>query len=674
MRPSPRASSATVLLLVLLAAPVRGQQPNPYDVSGAWVGIYHSYPYIVEMQVHIDRPGPAATATVALAPVEDIRSNSRRPVGSFEASVRYDDATRSFEMYPSADALNALGFQVFPYRGVLDRDAERIGGSLDGASGNSSPFFVLSRPGDAYEREIREPAVEAMRNSERRPGRRGRKVDPEEIVAWAARFLEEYPEVDVARIRHGPFELQARNLYEDEHFTRHFGETYDQLDLRDFEALRSDLSKLPGPDDQGPTAEAAGVARAMTGLRSVSGTYGAPDITVSVLAMRHIRAWRDQVVRDITADGPGRPGRGRLRRLEEAGSQALAMLWPSERRDFEEALRRAEGPVAAPPIPPEFQTLLVTASGWQGAREIRAALNIMAMQSGAAWSPAQETTRAQFMEALEGRLHQLLSQEMGADLARLRTVGEGLDGLAAAVDLQRLVGSKYGEFREPGTTLPLADSVRARRQALLAAHREDLLAEIRAVDSSEEASALMTTYLLPMPGDAPLSAELHEAAEARRSFLLAAEARAADAEAAAARRAASPCHQATDQPRGVWDGEPSAQDVCWAVDRRLESMSGGLDALSDSCESAASGALSALLCAIGAVGDRFGIGDIRLASFHFESCVPLPDGPAGFECYYRTRLDADAPLPQAVLALDTNEAVATRFVQTPDGWVASFRR
>ena len=177
--------------------------------------------------------------------------------------------------------------------GVLDRRSHQLAGTFDDVS-LSNPYFVLARP-SAADQSIFEPIEEALeRAGPERSVKLGRlkiplnggAADLDKVRDWAERFASEFPEVDLRRTTVDRLTAMARNLFEDQHFSRYFGKTYDRMSAVEREkVLKAMRERQNGRDAMGPYAFLS------SAFSDPHGQFSPADVTIGVLAQRALRNW-----------------------------------------------------------------------------------------------------------------------------------------------------------------------------------------------------------------------------------------------------------------------------------------------------------------------------------------------------------------------------------------------
>lgn len=488
---------------------------NATEVQGGWEGVYHVYPQVMRIRLDLRDAGDGIVeGEVRHGPLEDGATAGRfgQAPATYQVRGRYD-AAGGLELEPAQRVQPAAGVRPLPpLRMVRDARSNALAGVLSTQSSSASPFFVLVREGAAGDR-LFEPAAEAA--SSARPGRGGGLpfgggADRDKILAWAARLRTEYPEMDPYRTEMGTLWLRARNLFEDKHFEAHFGTTYDRMSGRQ----RSGMERAFRMDQRAPQ-EMRSYAALGAAFRGI-GTYSLLDMTVSVLAMRTLRAWRDDALARLATLEASADAFERIAAAEQAAAHGLVLLWPSEQAAFAQAVAGARERLAAPVLTASVDALIASSSGYEGA----VALSGWESSRATLLSYVPAETRQALATRVEHKLDAVLTPLVAEETAKLARLGSG----AAAVDAGNawLAGfsRRYAFAANRPVVRAAVGRLQERRAADLAAAQPVFAARF-ASQSSTAAVDNALQAALAVPGDHATQAgrALIEAAQERKAAL-----------------------------------------------------------------------------------------------------------------------------------------------------------
>jgi hypothetical protein len=693
-------------------------QRTAAQLDGTWIGVYQSYPYYIRMSLQMPAGGQGS-AEMRLEPLVKLNSIGRPPMGVVPVTVEFDAAARTIAVTPGADAYRTLGIMVPRFMGVLDDDSQLVGGVLVGAGAEASPYFILGRSSVA-EKAFLSTLIDAMTQAAggaapagafQNPVRGirqafGRGPGEDKIREWASRLITEHPDIDPYRTEMGRVFTMARNLFRDEYFRPYFGKPYDDLDRGDLMAISAEIRKIPPPRSNFPEERPNSAIRAVErAFMPLGGTYNWTDITLSVVAMRPMEAWRNQSLKRLqAAQGAGDVLKA-VAAIEHAENTALATFWPSERKAFGEGVGAARTRVAGPVLVARVDALLASATSFDGARQIASVLETINSarpaaparpvpgQRGMPGMPAAAPVPAAVPDDIPGlmalvppdfrqtqttRMHDRVTQLVEAEVARdrqsLARLGDGLAGLQAGVKWRADADAKYGPLANRAPVEALYRDAAAQRKPLIEAAEKALTARVQAAKTTREVNDIVYGHLgVPSDRSDPAGARVIQIAGQRTSQLQATEAAAAAKESEARRAAASVCAQtsADKDPDGL-PGEPTERDMCQAVERVLLGAQKNLADLKEECNgiTAKSNPVSAMLCLMGAAGQIGGGPQLSLRGFKKIACSSAaPAGRPGFFCDYASSLASGNAMTGPIVNRFPGEVNTARFVRSSGTWL-----
>jgi hypothetical protein len=640
-------------------------------------------------------------------------------VGVVRTTAEDDATTRALVITPSADAQRVLGTRLASFSGVLDAERQIVAGVLVGGAGSGSPYFVMSRSSNAeaaFLKTVRNAATARPSASRASPVRAprgipiripggGRSPGQDEIRRWAARLLDEYPDIVANRTEQGRLFAMARNLFRDEYFQPHFGRTFDALGPNDLQRIRQEITGIPAPRANFPEERANGAARAVErGFATMTGTYTAPDITLSVIAMRSIQAWRTQTLAWLQkASGDVL---GRIATIERAESQVLAMFWPSERTAFAGVLASSRSRVAGPvlrarldellnqsasydAVPRLIETLAAgsaaaepTADGRRGRAPThgrrteagRTAPQASSDDIGTLLGLVSSDLRQEQLARVSSRIDHIVEEETRRDRETLAGLGTGLEGLQAGGRWHAEAAAKYRPVPTHQAVQALMRELAERRAPLLQKMEGPLTSRIRAARNTSEVNQLRSTYLSVTSDHAdPVGGRLLQVAQTQHAELRQEEQVVAAIEAEERRQAASPCARAaTENGPDSFPGEPTERDMCLTIERGLRGAQQELEDLKNECHglNAQNNFAATVLCLGGTLAGVGGGPQLSLRGFRKIACSPaVAVGRPGYFCDYVTDLVTANPQTAPIVNRFGGAMATARFVRSGGSWI-----
>ena len=733
-------SIAATLCALLEGSPraLSAQTPSPaaLPLTGAWTGVYQAYPHLIKMTMQMPAPGQGRMdAEMRMEPLVESRTVGRAHMGVVRVTVEYDPAARSLSITPAADATRAVGFSPPRFTGVFDDEDGLIAGVMPGARSDSSPYFVMARADDAEDafletlREMTEQSAPAVRRSRRRPlrlpgvgnvriGGGGGSPGEAKIVEWAQRLATEYPDVEPYRTEVGRLFGTARHLFRDEHFVAYFGKPYDEQSRADRDAVLADIRKVPRPRANFPEERANGAVHAVESAFRASGggTYGAPDVTLSVIALRTIQAWRTRSMAWLTSAPAELDTLKAVAAAEASEAEVLGTAWPTERRAFGEAVSASRVRVAGPVVARAVGDMLNKATSFNAVAEITAALDAVppapaaaAPAAPAAAAPAAAGVRARtatprgrrtmanpsggppapdslpallallpadarqpHITRLESRIDELVIAEARRDADIVARFGTGLEGLRTSGQWEEQAAAKYRGLTSRPPVQALFKALADRRAPLLQAAEPTLAARIQAARSSADLAEVRSAYL-SVDSDMvdPAGTRLYQLAFKQDAQLRSTEIAKAAKEAETRRREASPCASAPNsRSLGEEGDEPTARDMCLAYEQLILDTQQGVKAMQDDCRtlSGTSNPMLAINCLMGMAGGMGGGPQLSLGGFEKIACVKQGGGPT-FRCNFAAQLSSANPIFGPTVNRASGEVINGYFTPRGSEWI-----
>jgi hypothetical protein len=687
--------------LAAIAAP---QDVRP-GLTGSWTGVYEAYPFFIRMTLNAD------SGELRLEPLVPQNSIGRPPMGVLRVTVSFDAGARTLLLAPGPDAYRALGVMVPQFYGVLDDERQVVGGVLVGGPTDASPHFIMART-EAADAAFVKKMKDVLGDSGIGPARIQNPIagiknpfgggGQNKLREWAAQFTKEYPEVDPYRTESGSAFMMTRNLFRDDYFKPHFGKTYDQLGRGDFTKYTADLRAVPPPRSNFPEERANGTLRSLERAFSLSiGTYTAPDVTLSVLAMRPMEAWRAQALGRVQGAPATIEGLRTIAASQAAEQNALSAFWPSERQGFADAVTGARARVAGPVLTARVNELIASSTSFAGAAAITTALEASrAAVSRAATGnaapgrgrgpgaapmgrPAVVTpsavddslaglmalvspdARTAHMAKLEARVTELVDAEAQRDRAAIARLGDGLPALEAGSRLSAEMTAKYRSFPAQPSVRAAFEALARQRGPLLGAAEAPLATRVRAARSTADVDAIVRQYLGASSDAAdPAGRRVLQAAQQQRAQLAAAEATAEKAREEERRRAASPCARARTDPDEM--GGPTEKELCLVMEDLLAGKEAAIKDMEGSCKGLRpdSNPFSAFFCLFGTLGSGY---HVSMGNFRKLACSPAAPLP-GYFCDYSSVMSLDQRGTGMIPPLPSGIGTA-RFIKSDGRWL-----
>jgi hypothetical protein len=694
-------AAALAAFVALTSASLFGQTTS--DLPSSWVGTFRAYPTYVLMKVNLTEASDGTLkADVRLEP---LIGRTGGPMGVFSTTARYDPASRSFEITPGQDAYRTIGQMVPAFLGVLDPSGNTIAGVTGAGNPAQFGFFILQAAGT--EDELLNKARElAPIGPPRRAGFGGGGVSEDKLKRWAQRLLDEYPDTYPPAAELGALYRMALPLFDDAHFSAHFGKTFERMSQGELRGVYNTMQKIPFPRGNFPEEKTAGAARALERqFIWMTGQGTAQDVTFAVMARRAMYAWRQDMINRLDALQGTPSAFATIAAIEAIEGKALTSWWPSDRRAFAVAVVGNRTRLAGPMLKAQIDKLMASAEGLTGAQQIARVLSMAQSAAvrrgpvaenphGTAARPTRsaggappntpgagsaateiatllamvstETANAE-KSRLETKLTALVSAEAAKDKAALASIGDGLTALERGSQWYAQLVQRYGTLFYQLPVQELLPDLARRRVAPLGAAETVLVQQIRTATSTGALQGLTLRYLaVPSDRRDPAGERVFAVADGKSRELAASELAAARAQAEAAREAASPCSKQPTDEKLIWPGEPSGRDLCKAVEAAYRAPQETITAMKQSCDHMDRNNVgAAMMCLMGQFGSVGGGPLLYLSSFEKLGCDPGEfSGQPGWVCDYISGVRSNNAMTRDLLNAFGDEVSTARFVKS----------
>ncbi len=527
------------------------------QLTGQWEGLYYTYPQpiVIKMELH-SADGNKVEGELMFFPLDTKKRNIQGEKGKQELNGTYDSLTQTFELKGVKWIDNPDRMRTMPtLHGVMSVKRQeiagfRITGSMQDFSSNA--HFVMVRPAQANEylnipmieiftgrqavldrrREEQRLEIERRREEQRlerqrrRDERRGittqsdststeqspdtetekdteeqvtQTPNTEDMVKWASKIKEEYPDMDLRGTMMGLLYNSARNLFEDKHFRKYFGKTFDQMTFIDRDAIIKrfrEASQTPVRDydyDKELTPiQSLKEYHILDRAFSDSGTGSAAEILLSVYAHCAIRAWRDEMnysVRNWPIDADAFY---KLLEFKEVSENLMSTLWPSEQKTFNTLLEEAKSNVAGPSLAALVERTIENAHNYQDTVELSKWKN----KNTVLLESVSDELRTAALTKIDGRIGQLLQPLVAEEAGKISSFGKGYDAVTAGNKWYQNFIKQYGFARNISVVSDVIDRFMKRRSSDLAAAQEHIQAIFLKAETIEKLDILLKTWLV----------------------------------------------------------------------------------------------------------------------------------------------------------------------------------
>lgn len=486
--------------------------------------------------------------------------------------------------------------------------------------------------------------------------------------SWASRVGQEYPGENMYRTVVDKVYPKILNLFEDEYFTRFFGKPFDELDQAERTRLGARILRQCLTNSQ--------YRRAFTWERQLdrpfilqAGSFSYAQVMGGVIERRRLREELRHVMAEIDALPASAESWTKAIELE-GRSEAFAVLWPSEHKGLDGAVRKAKQRAAAPAVDGRLQPLLASARGFADLE----ALEQFPTQQLALFESLDGASAARYRQQIADRVDALVGELLAKERSRMDALPSGLAGLEQGAVWYQQFQARFGRLSGRGAE-DLSRPFLERRSELLTAARPELAALIQQAKTSPDVSTILSKYVaLPTDQQSAAVGALQLLAKDRsdalqRAAVLGAGPPAPGRAATTDRPTAGAAPLADPAKR-----EPSEGEMYDAVKALVDNYNANMEDTDAACRSgrAKDDPFLAIQClgVLAASGGRGGI-QMQLTSFSKVACEKANER-SGWLCDYRVGFSASGlTLPPSMEALIQNGDVGQkRFVWDGERWLA----
>ncbi|MFH5834263.1 hypothetical protein ACG2F4_18540 [Halalkalibaculum sp. DA3122] len=482
------------------------QTVNIDQVTGHWEGIYHVYPNLMGIELDL-----LASDTTNLSgelhfyPLDEKRGPGRLSPGSYSVIGSYDPVTRTLELKPKTWINKPRGrVTALPLSGVVDTEGPAIAGFLgqQRTLRDRPIYFALMRT-DKAESRLKEPFRRSSEQVNLQASgvgsifnKLGRDIPgDEEILQWAGRFSDEYPEINPDHTEMGTLYNKVVNLFEDEHFIAHFGLPFEQMSpgQRDMVADRLTGSYRSFGDRSDYMLRDY---RAFSRAFNSSGSPGTPGITAALLAQRVIRSWQRTTQYRLSHLSP-KPGTfAKIANIEERSSLLLHTLWPSEQREFNDHIADIRQKLATPILAASAEKAVTNSSGYDGARR----LALWEQNNQELLQYVDISEKESLISKVEHRRDELLSPLMDVEIGSLQQIPNTASAVDKGNEWYTDFNNRYGFASQSQPYQQVLSVLQARREEDLSRVLASYGEQINKLTPEENVDDFISSVLV-VPGD-----------------------------------------------------------------------------------------------------------------------------------------------------------------------------
>ena len=534
---------------------------DPNDIAGVYDGALTAQKRQFFAQLRLSREGPNELSGELIF---SATASDKVPLGLFKLKGTFDPANSTFTLSSGRELTSSDGLILATANGDFERASGKIhaqltprGGTLELTRNEKKTAELQAKSTESTKRLGQGPVslAQARTDDERRDA----------IVRWFRRLKQEYPDLDLHHSILGP-ELYGKvlNLFCDDDFVPVFGKTFEALTADDRNYVKQLFRRLFARerrellDGFGDFLERPFVLPA--------GSFSYADVAPQLAYRRTVhKQWHETMDR-LKSLSPASADYDELLSLEKKGTEPFHDLWPSEFKQFQEAIESTKHRLADGAATDRVNAAIASTSGLDSARSLAS----WAEQRKELLQYVSENIRQELNARISAKIGEHIEPLLREEAAAVAALGDGVEAVNAGNKWYRHFQTTYGFAAGHPAFQAAVERLKARRSGDLAAAQLDIMAEIEKQSTEKGVDNVKASYFA-VPGDNATTAAtaVARAASARKQAI--------QLEQALARY--SPHEQQWLRPDGTLaipkdPPPPDEDDLRVAIVRTLEMMGG----------------------------------------------------------------------------------------------------
>ena len=475
-----------------LSGTPRPTQAPPLDLSGAWKGVFCSDIMVESADLTLTASPDHRDLTGQLRftplPSPALRGVRLPPETVWEIKGRVDPGSNAIWLAPQTPLIPTgprATFEPRPLGAVFSAGRNEMAGQF------RKPYAQQPDPAETYFLFVRADAAARLKSfaehaADAAPPAKGSgggsPPGDAELAKWAAPYENEY---GAAAGQNGVEQISQRAMpiLADAAFKPVFGEAYDRID---FGVLHAAMRRFAGADAK--FAQAHGFMQ--------YALWPSPTKLVSIVAMRTIDAWKEEMLARFRSGTPVASAFDDLAATQKAIQDTVVYAWPSTKKRTDEAIEEIRGKLSGSSLGANVDAAIASAAGLEGAKKL------------ASWSkdnagmlerlsPAERDAAQQKVEA---KLDELLQSLLAPQVAQLAKLGTGGPAVRAGAAWHKALVDQFGFASARPPFSQAVGNLMSRREPDMTAGEAQLLQRIEASKTPEEIDTLFANEL-SVPGD-----------------------------------------------------------------------------------------------------------------------------------------------------------------------------
>jgi hypothetical protein len=473
------------------ATPAAEAKVNPNDITGVYEGALTAEKKQFFAQLRLSREG---TNDLSGELIFSATAADQRPLGSFKLNGAFDSANNTFKLSSGGELTSSYGLILATADGNFDPGSGKIraqltprGGTLELTRNENKTAEFQAKSTESTKRLVEGPVglAQARSDDERRDA----------IVRWFRRLKQEYPDLDLHHSILGP-ELYGKvlNLFSDDDFVPVFGKPFEALTADDRNYVKQLFRRL-FTGERRELLDGFGDFLDRPFILP-TGSFSYADVAPQLAFRRTVRKQWHETMDRLKGLSPTSADYDELLSLEKKETEPFRDLWPSEFKQFQEAVESTKRRLADTVATQRLDKVMANASGLEGARLLADWID----QQVDVLKYISDETHKKLKARINEKADELLAEPLRNEADAVTQLGGGILAVRAGKTWYYELLKNYGFARDSSSFQNAVARLQARRGADLDAAAEDIINEVNVQTTAQDLYEVVGTYL-GVPGD-----------------------------------------------------------------------------------------------------------------------------------------------------------------------------
>jgi hypothetical protein len=484
---------------------------NPGEITGVYEGTLtaNKRQFFAQLRLSRERTNDLSGELIFSATASDAA-----PLGSFKLKGKLDPANSTFKLSSGGELTSSDGLMLAEADGNFDPSTGKIRAQLSPNEGtleltrNGPKSAELQAKRSESAKRLTEGPVnlaEATTDDERRDA----------IVRWFIRLKAEYPDVDLHHTVLNELYPKVLNLFGGDDFVPVFGKPFDAMTLDDRNYVKQLFRRLFTQPNTRDLLDGFGDYLGRPFVLA-TGSFSYADVAPQLAFRRTIRKQWHETMERLRSLSPTSVDYDELLSLEKKGKEPFHDLWPSEFKQFQEAVESTKHRLADGVATDRLNAAISSASGLDGARSLAS----WAEQQKELLEYVSENVRQQLTSRISAKIGEHIEPLLREEAEAVAALGDGVEAVNAGNKWYGHLHTTYGFAAGHPAFQAAVGRLKARRSGDLTAAQLDIMEEIEKQSTEKGVDNVKAKYFA-VPGDnqTPAATAVARAATERKQAI-----------------------------------------------------------------------------------------------------------------------------------------------------------